>query len=185
MLSLDKEYSDRIINFRQLFLWMLPNYFQSKLLNKITSISLCIVLCIFSPLPVQQSAPSSPSVLPVQQSPSFLKLKILWGCGYVSRYQTKSLSHKPPLLKDEKGRPAHRRGKKGKAKWRRHIRVLVVCLANMVCIRTATIDDLLYMQQCNLMCLPENYQFKYYLYHLLSWPQLLQVAEDESGRIVG
>jgi len=55
----------------------------------------------------------------------------------------------------------------------------------MVCIRTATIDDLLYMQQCNLMCLPENYQFKYYLYHLLSWPQLLQVAEDESGRIVG
>ncbi|QDZ18784.1 N-acetyltransferase-like protein [Chloropicon primus] len=55
----------------------------------------------------------------------------------------------------------------------------------MVCIRTATIDDLLYMQQCNLMSLPENYQFKYYLYHLLSWPQLLQVAEDESGRIVG
>ena len=55
----------------------------------------------------------------------------------------------------------------------------------MVCIRTATIDDLLYMQQCNLMCLPENYQFKYYLYHLLSWPQLLQVAEDEGGRIVG
>merc|ERR1712087_1010360 len=58
-------------------------------------------------------------------------------------------------------------------------------IVKMVCIRTATIDDLLYMQQCNLMCLPENYQFKYYLYHLLSWPQLLQVAEDESGRIVG
>lgn len=26
---------------------------------------------------------------------------------------------------------------------------------------------------------------KYYLYHALSWPQLLYVAEDDSGRIVG
>lgn len=55
----------------------------------------------------------------------------------------------------------------------------------MVCIRTATCEDLLHMQQANLKSLPENYQFKYYLYHLLSWPQLLQVAEDASGRIVG
>lgn len=56
----------------------------------------------------------------------------------------------------------------------------------MVCIRPATIDDLMQMQRCNLLCLPENYQLKYYLYHILSWPQLLQVAEDEEdGKIVG
>jgi len=41
------------------------------------------------------------------------------------------------------------------------------------------------MQRCNLLCLPENYQLKYYLYHKLSWPQLLYVAEDYDGRIVG
>lgn len=46
-------------------------------------------------------------------------------------------------------------------------------------------DDLLAMQACNLLCLPENYQMKYYLYHILSWPQLLYVAEDYGGRIVG
>mmetsp|Transcript_5336 Transcript_5336/g.12548 ORF Transcript_5336/g.12548 Transcript_5336/m.12548 type:complete len:175 (+) Transcript_5336:215-739(+) len=55
----------------------------------------------------------------------------------------------------------------------------------MVCIRPATVDDLLQMQRCNLLCLPENYQMKYYLYHILSWPQLLHVAEDYDGRIVG
>ncbi|KAG0477761.1 hypothetical protein HPP92_012480 [Vanilla planifolia] len=46
-------------------------------------------------------------------------------------------------------------------------------------------DDLLEMQACNLMCLPENYQMKYYFYHILSWPQLLYVAEDYGGKIVG
>jgi hypothetical protein len=30
----------------------------------------------------------------------------------------------------------------------------------MVCIRPATLDDLLAMQRCNLLCLPENYQLK-------------------------
>jgi len=55
----------------------------------------------------------------------------------------------------------------------------------MVCIRKATVKDLLAMQACNLFCLPENYQMKYYLYHILSWPQLLYVAEDYNGRIVG
>ncbi|KAI3690146.1 hypothetical protein L2E82_48121 [Cichorium intybus] len=55
----------------------------------------------------------------------------------------------------------------------------------MVCIRKATIDDLLAMQACNLFCLPENYQMKYYFYHILSWPQLLYVAEDYGGKIVG
>ena len=34
--------------------------------------------------------------------------------------------------------------------------------------------------------LPENYQLKYYYYHILTWPQLLFCAEDQStGRIVG
>ena len=30
----------------------------------------------------------------------------------------------------------------------------------MVCIRAATVNDLLAMQACNLLCLPENYQLK-------------------------
>ena len=55
----------------------------------------------------------------------------------------------------------------------------------MVSIRRATMEDLLKMQQTNLLCLPENYQFKYYIYHYLSWPSLLHVAEDHSGKIVG
>lgn len=88
----------------------------------------------------------------------------------------------------------------------------------MVCIRPATLEDLLAMQRCNLLCLPENYQLKvspyknhwcawnsflvlqtvlkwvlsdpssfvqYYFYHILSWPQLLYVAEDYNGKIVG
>ncbi|KAK1267757.1 hypothetical protein QJS04_geneDACA015298 [Acorus gramineus] len=55
----------------------------------------------------------------------------------------------------------------------------------MVCIRQATMEDLLAMQACNLLCLPENYQMKYYLYHILSWPHLLYVAEDYGGKIVG
>jgi len=55
----------------------------------------------------------------------------------------------------------------------------------MVCIRQATMEDLLSMQTCNLMCLPENYQMKYYFYHILSWPQLLYVAEDYNKKIVG
>ena len=55
----------------------------------------------------------------------------------------------------------------------------------MVSIRMAEVTDLIEMQQCNLWCLPENYQMKYYFYHLLSWPQLLWVAEDFDGRIVG
>eukprot|EP01101_Sappina_pedata_P006258 TRINITY_DN3073_c0_g1_i1.p1 TRINITY_DN3073_c0_g1~~TRINITY_DN3073_c0_g1_i1.p1 ORF type:complete len:166 (-),score=74.56 TRINITY_DN3073_c0_g1_i1:120-548(-) len=41
------------------------------------------------------------------------------------------------------------------------------------------------MQNTNLNCLPENYQMKYYMYHLLTWPQLSFVAEDPKGRVVG
>ena len=46
-------------------------------------------------------------------------------------------------------------------------------------------EDLLNMQHCNLLCLPENYQMKYYFYHALSWPQLSYVAEDDGGKVVG
>ena len=42
------------------------------------------------------------------------------------------------------------------------------------------------VQDCNVSCLPENYTFKYYYYHALSWPDLLYVAEDISTKkIVG
>jgi ribosomal protein S18 acetylase RimI-like enzyme len=47
------------------------------------------------------------------------------------------------------------------------------------------VEDLLLMQQTNLLCLPENYQYKYYIYHYLSWPSLLHVAQDYDGKIVG
>ena len=56
----------------------------------------------------------------------------------------------------------------------------------MVNIRQATVADLFEMQNANLQNLPENYAMKYYMYHILSWPQLLYVAEEEvHGRIVG
>jgi N-alpha-acetyltransferase 10/11 len=41
------------------------------------------------------------------------------------------------------------------------------------------------MQDANLHNLPENYNLKYYLYHGLTWPQLLYVAEDHKKRVVG
>lgn len=56
----------------------------------------------------------------------------------------------------------------------------------MICIRQAKVSDLLQMQKTNLWCLPENYQMKYYFYHIMSWPQLLYVAEESgNGKIVG
>ena len=55
----------------------------------------------------------------------------------------------------------------------------------MVLIRQATVQDLLAMQACNLHNLPENYQIQYYLYHALSWPELLYVAISDEGKIVG
>ena len=56
----------------------------------------------------------------------------------------------------------------------------------MVCIRPAEVTDLLEMQHCNLYNLPENYNLRYWLYHMASHPQLPQVAVDEfSGKVVG
>jgi N-alpha-acetyltransferase 10/11 len=55
----------------------------------------------------------------------------------------------------------------------------------MVTIRRAKAEDLIKMQSTNLLCLPENYSFKYYIYHYLSWPVLLYCAEDYDGTIAG
>ncbi|KAL3113922.1 hypothetical protein niasHT_017872 [Heterodera trifolii] len=52
-------------------------------------------------------------------------------------------------------------------------------------IRQATSEDLIKVQDCNLLCLPENYQIKYYMYHFLSWPHLSYIAEDTKGNIIG
>jgi peptide alpha-N-acetyltransferase len=41
------------------------------------------------------------------------------------------------------------------------------------------------MQHTNLRCLPENYNLRYFLYHYISWPQLLYVQEDYNGNVVG
>lgn len=45
-----------------------------------------------------------------------------------------------------------------------------------ITIRKATINDVQAMQNANLLNLPENYQLKYYMYHILSWPQASFVA---------
>eukprot|EP01100_Stratorugosa_tubuloviscum_P012632 TRINITY_DN603_c1_g1_i1.p1 TRINITY_DN603_c1_g1~~TRINITY_DN603_c1_g1_i1.p1 ORF type:complete len:167 (-),score=71.69 TRINITY_DN603_c1_g1_i1:146-646(-) len=54
-----------------------------------------------------------------------------------------------------------------------------------ISIRLATISDLHAMQNANLSCLPENYQMKYYFYHLLTWPQLSFIAIDQNNNLVG
>ncbi|AEY98092.1 FAFR409Wp [Eremothecium gossypii FDAG1] len=60
-----------------------------------------------------------------------------------------------------------------------------------VTIRRATIEDILCMQNANLHNLPENYMLKYYMYHVLSWPQASIVATttddvfDELEEVVG
>ena len=51
--------------------------------------------------------------------------------------------------------------------------------------RRAGMADMYKLQHCNLRCLPENYNMRYYLYHYLSWPQLSYITEDHNGRPVG
>ncbi|KAH0628812.1 hypothetical protein JD844_010365 [Phrynosoma platyrhinos] len=48
-------------------------------------------------------------------------------------------------------------------------------------IRNARPEDLMNMQHCNLLCLPENYQMKYYFYHGLSWPQAVKRSHRRLG----
>ncbi|KAJ4479366.1 acyl-CoA N-acyltransferase [Lentinula aciculospora] len=52
-------------------------------------------------------------------------------------------------------------------------------------IRLARPEDLAGMQAGNLVNLPENYLMKFWLYHIITWPQLSFVAENDKGHIVG
>lgn len=52
-------------------------------------------------------------------------------------------------------------------------------------VRRATMRDMMDMQECNLRCLPENYNLRYYHYHICSHPELLYVCEDVNGVICG
>lgn len=52
-------------------------------------------------------------------------------------------------------------------------------------IRRANTDDMFEMQHSNLRCLPENYNMRYFYYHMLSWPQLLYVQKDYNDNTVG
>ena len=49
---------------------------------------------------------------------------------------------------------------------------LFLAAIDMVTIRPAVVEDFPGIQHCNLLCLPENYQLKYFLYHALSWPEV-------------
>ncbi|QPG76439.1 hypothetical protein FOA43_003828 [Brettanomyces nanus] len=53
-----------------------------------------------------------------------------------------------------------------------------------ITIRLARVEDLQAMQNANLNNLPENYTLKYYLYHLLSWPQASFVATTTDPELV-
>lgn len=52
-------------------------------------------------------------------------------------------------------------------------------------LRRATMEDMYEMQHSNLRCLPENYNLRYYYYHILSWPQLLYTQQDYNQNTVG
>ncbi|GAV99061.1 N-acetyltransferase complex catalytic subunit Ard1 [Lentinula edodes] len=52
-------------------------------------------------------------------------------------------------------------------------------------IRLARPEDLSGMQAGNLVNLPENYLMKFWMYHIITWPQLSFVAENDKGHIVG
>jgi ribosomal protein S18 acetylase RimI-like enzyme len=51
--------------------------------------------------------------------------------------------------------------------------------------RRLKLEDLYEMQNCNLRCLPENYNIRYYLYHYLLHPQLLWVSTDYNNKMAG
>lgn len=49
-----------------------------------------------------------------------------------------------------------------------------------IVVRPMLMEDLFKVQECNLLCLPENYQLKYYIYHVASWPENSFVAVNTS-----
>ena len=54
----------------------------------------------------------------------------------------------------------------------------------MVNIRLAGPEDMVRIQQCNILNLPENYNYMYYVYHSVSWPHIIFIAED-GDKVVG
>ncbi|KAK2947663.1 putative N-terminal acetyltransferase A complex catalytic subunit NAA10 [Blattamonas nauphoetae] len=56
----------------------------------------------------------------------------------------------------------------------------------MVNCRPGTFLDLISMQNCNLTNLPENYSMRFYLYHYLVNPEMIQIAElPHSHKVIG
>ncbi|KAK2198033.1 bifunctional N-acetyltransferase Ard1-like/Acyl-CoA N-acyltransferase/GNAT domain [Babesia duncani] len=55
----------------------------------------------------------------------------------------------------------------------------------MITIRRATIYDMVSLSDCNFVNVVENYQMKYYFYHLLSWPQFTNIAVCSRGKVCG
>lgn len=53
-----------------------------------------------------------------------------------------------------------------------------------ITVRQARIEDIQAMQNANLHNLPENYQLKYYMYHILSWPQASFVATTDDCEVL-
>ncbi|KAI6005460.1 acyl-CoA N-acyltransferase, partial [Pisolithus albus] len=55
----------------------------------------------------------------------------------------------------------------------------------MLNIRPANPKDIINLQRCNQLCLPENYVAQFWIHCIVSWPNTSFLAEDASGRVVG
>ncbi|KAI6040000.1 N-alpha-acetyltransferase 10, NatA catalytic subunit [Pisolithus marmoratus] len=55
----------------------------------------------------------------------------------------------------------------------------------MLNIRPANPKDIVNMQRCNQLCLPENYLAQFWALCIVSWPHASFLAEDTSGTVVG
>ena len=52
-------------------------------------------------------------------------------------------------------------------------------------IRLATVEDIPYIDKCNVDNLPENYDYAFFKNHLTKWPSLSLVAIDDNEQLVG
>ncbi|KAI6150260.1 acyl-CoA N-acyltransferase [Pisolithus tinctorius] len=55
----------------------------------------------------------------------------------------------------------------------------------MLNIRPANPKDLINLQRCNQLCLPENYLAQFWAFSIVSWPHVSFLAENASGTVVG
>ncbi|KAI6028872.1 hypothetical protein F5J12DRAFT_808343 [Pisolithus orientalis] len=55
----------------------------------------------------------------------------------------------------------------------------------MLNIRPANPKDLINIQRCNQLCLPENYLAQFWAFSIVSWPHASLLAENASGTVVG